>query len=96
MLTDDAFGIARLQRRFAHRPEFRDEHRNIRVPHDVMGELKFFRDPGTKMLGVQRNYRKLGQGVSSQPSRQIQLNYDPARFPHFRDLAVDRDHGISQ
>ena len=52
MLADDALGVARLNRCLADGAEFRDEHRNERVPEHVVREPEFLRELHPAFLKV--------------------------------------------
>jgi hypothetical protein len=91
VLADNALGVARLQRGLADGPELRNEHRDIAVPHDVMGEIEFLHHPFADMLEVGRDDWKLLQRVGPEPRGQIRLDRDIARLAHLRDLAADAD-----
>src|SRR6202142_288913 len=86
MLADDALGIARLNLRFADGAEFRDEHRNERVPEHVVREPEFLRELSPALLKVPGDQREFVERVGAQPSREVRLDRYPTRLADFRDL----------
>lgn len=71
--ADDAFRVARLQCGLAERAELGHEHRNERVPHDIVGEREFLRHLFAEVLEVCRDDRKLLQRILPQPGREVRL-----------------------
>ncbi|MCX6952774.1 MAG: hypothetical protein NTV51_11500 [Verrucomicrobia bacterium] len=91
ILADDAFRVAGLNRGFTAGTEFRDEHRNERVPHHVVREAEFLPQRRTPLLKVADHERGFLGRIGAQPGREIRLNRDLARLADFRDLGGNRD-----
>lgn len=80
VFADDALGIAGLEGGFADGAKLRDEHRNIRVPHHVVGQVELFDGLFAQVLEVGWDDRILLQRVGAQPCRQVWLDRDRARL----------------
>ena len=54
--ADDALGITRLKRCLADRPEFPDEHRNIRMSEHIVSEVELVFKLGPAFLEITSDY----------------------------------------
>ena len=72
MFADDAFRIARLQRRFTERPEFSHEHRNERVAQDVVREMAhpLLAMRASEGISLRQRSKEMGQPTGLEPRTQ--------------------------
>ena len=96
MLFDDGLGIARLKCGLTEGAEFRDVHRNERVPHYIMREAETLRDPCPEFLQVRHDDRIFRERIGAEPGRKVWLNRDGAFLPDLGDLGLDEDHARSE
>lgn len=90
ILADDAFRVAGLNRGFTAGTEFRDEHRNERVPHHVVREAEFLPQRRTPLLKVADHERGFLGRIGAQPGREIRLIPVAMCFWSFRRGAACR------
>lgn len=92
VFADNAFGISRLKCLLAHRAKFGDEHRNKRVPHDIVGEIEVLGDNRSVLLKVGDDDGVVLEGIRAEPGGKVGLNRDITFHLHLGYFGFDMGH----